>query len=185
MNKRKKNSDWTNEFEVFVDSDLIKVSVQNVAIDFPEIDLPDFDSIAIVIHEATQNVRSVRPPAPPMTVGNKNYNYEYNTAVPKKKGRTDVNLDSLMQIKNKQNNKIRIEKNDKIESDSQDNSIQFFYNDSLILMQNEELKKEMDKLRRELQQFRYDLTKPGEIDSGQSKKSRQQVKPVDLDEIEI
>ena len=90
-----------------------------------------------------------------------------------------------MQIKNKYNNKIRIENNDKIKSDSQDNSIQFFYNDSLILMQNEELKKEMDKLRRELQQFRYDLTKPGEIDSGQSKKSRQQVKPVDLDEIEI
>jgi hypothetical protein len=185
ISKQRHNSDWTKQFKVFVDSDLIKVSVQNVAIDIPEIDLPNFDSIAIVIHEATQNVRSVRPPAPPMTVGNNSYNYEYNTVTPKKKGRTDVNLDSLMQIKNKQNNKIRIEHNEEIKSDSQDNSIQFFYNDSLILMQNQELKNEMDKLRRELQQFRYDLTKPGEIDSGQSKKSRQQVKPVDLDDIEI
>jgi hypothetical protein len=160
MNKRKKNSDWTNEFEVFVDSDLIKVSVQNVAIDFPEIDLPDFDSIAIVIHEATQNVRSVRPPAPPMTVGNKSYNYEYNTIIPKKKGRTDVNLDSLMHIKNMQNNKNRIEQKERIKSNSEENSIQFFYNDSLILMQNQELKKEMDKLRRELQRFREDFKDP-------------------------
>lgn len=185
ISKQKNNSDWTKQFKVFVDSDLIKVSIQNVAIDIPEIDLPNFDSIAIVIHEATQNVRSVRPPAPPMTVGNKGYNYEYNTVTPKKKGRTDVNLDSLMHIKNMQNDKNRIEQKERMKSNSKENSIQFFYNDSLILMQNQELKNEMDKLRRELQQFRYDLTKPGEIDSGQSKKSRQQVKPVDLDEIEI
>ena len=185
INKQKKNSNWTSEFKVFVDSDLIKVSVQNVTVDIPEIDLPDFDSIAIVIHEATQNVRSVRPPAPPMTVGNKSYNYEYNTVTPKKKGRTDVNLDSLMHIKNMEYDKNRIEQKERMKNNSKDNSIQFFYNDSLILMQNQELKNEMDKLRRELQQFRNDLTKPGEIDSGQSKKNKQQVKPVDLDDIEI
>lgn len=52
-------------------------------------------------------------------------------------------------------------------------------------MQNQELRNEMDKLRRELQQFRNDLTKTGESDSGQSKKSKQQLNPVDLDEIEI
>lgn len=160
ISKQKNNSNWTKQFKVFVDSDLIKVSVQNINVDIPEIDLPNFDSIAIVIQEATQNVRSVRPPAPPMTVGNKSYNYEYNTVMPKKKGRTDVNLDSLMQVKNKQNSKIRIEKNEKIKSDSQDNSIQFFYNDSLIQMQNQELKKEMDKLREELQRFREDFKDP-------------------------
>jgi hypothetical protein len=158
--RKKRNSDWTQQFQVFVDSDLIKVSVQSIEVDIPEINLPNFDSIAIVIHEATQNVRSIRPPAPPMTVGNKSYNYEYNTITPKKKGRADISLDSLMQIKNKRNNKIRIKNNEKIKSDSQDNSIQFFYNDSLILMQNQELKKEMDNLRKELQRFRENFNDP-------------------------
>ncbi len=158
--RKKRNADWTQQFQVFVDTNFIKVSVQNFIVDIPEIDLPNFDSIAIVIHEATQNVRSVRPPAPPMTVGNNSYNYEYNTVAPRKKGRTDVNLDSLMQIKNKQNNKIRIEQNENIKSDSQNNSIQFFYNDSLILMHNQELKKEMDNLRKELQRFRENFKDP-------------------------
>jgi hypothetical protein len=158
--RKKRNSDWTQQFQVFVDTNLIKVSVQSIEIDIPEINLPNFDSIAIVIHEATQNVRSIRPPTPPMTVGNKSHNYEYNTITPRKKGRTDVNLDSLMQIKNKQNNKIRIKNSEKIKSDSQDNSIQFFYNDSLILMQNQELKKEMDNLRKELQRFRENFKDP-------------------------
>lgn len=158
--RKKRNADWTKQFKVFVDSDLIKVSVQSVAVDFPEIDLPNFDSIAIVIHEATQNVRSIRPPAPPMTVGNNNYNYEYNTVTPRKKGRTDVNLDSLMQVKNKQNEKTRVEQKERIKKRSEENNIQFYNGDSLILMQNQELKKEMDKLRKELQRFREDLKDP-------------------------
>ena len=159
-NKKNRNTDWTKQFKVFVDSDLIKVSVQSVAVDIPEIDLPDFDSIAIVIHEATQNVRNVRPPAPPMTVGNKSYNYEYNTVTPRKKGRTVINLDSLMQINNKQNEKIRVEQKERIKKESKENNIQFYSGDSLILMQNQELKKEMDKLRKELQRFREDFKDP-------------------------
>ena len=59
------------------------------------------------------------------------------------------------------------------------------FNDSLMLKQNEELKKEMDNLKKELQKFRQDFTKPNESDSGQSKKSKQKVNPVDTDEIEI
>jgi len=159
-NKQKKNSGWTNQFEVFVDSDIIKVSVQSIAIDIPEIDLPNFDSIAIIIHEATQNIKSVRPPSSPMTVGNKSYNYEYNNVTPKNKRKSEVNLDSLMQIKNMQNDKNRTQQKDRIKSETRENSIQFFYNDSLILMQNQELKKEMDKLRKELQRFREDFKEP-------------------------
>jgi hypothetical protein len=160
INKQKKNSGWTNQFEVFVDSNLIKVSVQSIAIDIPEIDLPNFDSIAIIIHEATQNVRSVRPPAPPMTVGNKGYNYEYNTVTPKRKGRTDVNLDSLMQINNMQNDKNRVKQKERMKSNSKENDAQFYYNDSLILLQNNELKKEMDNLRKELKRFRENFQDP-------------------------
>lgn len=170
INKQKKNSGWTNQFEVFVDSNLIKVSVHSIAIDIPKIDLPNFDSIAIIIHEATQNVRSVRPPAPPMTVSNKGYNYEYNTVTPKRKGRTDVNLDSLMQINNMQNDKNRMKQKERMESDSNENNIQFFYNDSLILMQNQELKNEMDKLRKELKRFRENFQDPQQKNNDTIKK---------------
>ena len=55
--KNKKNSDKSNKFEVTIDRDFIKVNVQSFGIDIPEIDLPDFDSIAIVINEATKNIR--------------------------------------------------------------------------------------------------------------------------------
>jgi hypothetical protein len=160
FNKQKKSSDWEKQFSVFVDTNLIKVSVQNVVMNFPDIELPNFDSIAIVIHEATQNVRTIRPPSPPMTVGSRDYNFDYKSSIPNKKGRTDVNLDSLMHIKNLENDKIRIEQNEKLKRDASANRLQPLYSDSLILMQNKELKKEMDKLRRELQKFREDFQDP-------------------------
>ncbi|HRQ52607.1 MAG TPA: hypothetical protein PL018_00005 [Ignavibacteriaceae bacterium] len=185
VNKQKKNSNWEKQFEVFVDTNLIKVSVQNVAMDFPEINFPNFDSIANIIHEATQNIRTVRPPSPPMTVGTKEYNYEFNTVAPKKKYGTDVNLDSLMHVKNLKNDKNRIEQNERMKKDSSKNDVQFFNNDSLILLQNRELKKEMDKLRKELQKFREDFTNPNESDSGQSKKKKQNINPEGIDGIEI
>lgn len=176
--KNKKNSDWTEQFKVFVDTNIIKVSVQNFAVNIPKIDLPNFDSIAIVIQEATQNIRSVRPPSPPVTVGSKNYNYDYRKVSPKNKRKTEVNLDSLMHIQN-----LQIDKSD---SDVTNNkNVNPYFKDSVIILQNNELKKEMDNLRQELQKFRNDLTKPNESDSGRSKKSKQKMNPVDTNEIEI
>lgn len=169
VSKQKKNLNWTKQFEVSVDSNLIKVSIQNFVVDIPEMDLPNFDSIAIVIHEATQNIQSVRPPSPPMTVGNNSYNYEYKTG-PKKKAKTDINLDSLMNIKNIENNRIRIEQKESKKKGSKENSLQFFYGDSLIIMQNQELKKEMDKLRKELQKFREDFQDPQQRNNDTIKK---------------
>jgi hypothetical protein len=160
IHKDKINSNWEKQFSVFVDTNFIKVSVQNIVMDLPDFDLPDFDSIAIVIHEATQNFNTVRPPSPPMTVGSRDYNYDYKTFTPNKKGRTDVNLDSLMHIKNLENDKIRIEQHERLKKDADDNSVYFFNQDSLILMQNKELKNEMNKLRKELQKFREDLKDP-------------------------
>ena len=65
-----------------------------------------------------------------------------------------------MQINNKQNEKIRVEQKERIKKESKENNIQFYSGDSLILMQNQELKKEMDKLRKELQRFREDFKDP-------------------------
>jgi len=83
------------------------------------------------------------------------------------------------------NDKNRIEQNERMKKDSSENDVQFFNNDSLILLQNRELKKEMDKLRQELQKFREDFTIPNESDSGQSKKKKQNINPEGIDGIEI
>ena len=174
FDKHKKHSDKSNQFEVFVDRDFIKVNVQSFGVDIPEIDLPDFDSIAIIINEATKNIHVVRPTAPPVTVGKKSFNYNYNTLKPRKSKNTDVNLDSLMHEKNIKVDSKRSEQKKRFENQSTESGSSYYFNDSLIILQNQDLKKEMDKLRRELEQFRNDFKVPQkDDDSLRSKKSKQ------------
>jgi|WetSurMetagenome_2_1015567.scaffolds.fasta_scaffold75699_2 hypothetical protein len=185
FDKHKKHIDRSNQFEVTVDRDFIKVNVQSFGVDIPEIDLPDFDSIAIIINEATKNINVVHPPAPPVTVGKKNFNYNYNTVKPKKNRSSDVNLDSLMHEKNIEVDSKRSEQQKRFKDQSPETSSGYYFNDSLIILQNQDLKKEMDKLRRELEQFRKDLTIPQKDDSLKSKKSIQKIKATGVKVIEI
>jgi len=184
FNKHKRNSDKPNQFEVVIDRDFIKVNVQSFGVDIPEIDLPDFDSIAIIINEATKNINIIHPPAP-VTVGKKNFNYNYNTVSPKKNKNRDVNLDSLMHEKNIEVDSKRSEQKKRFEDEPTEGSSGYYFNDSLIILQNQDLKNEMDKLRKELQQFRRDLTVPQKDDSLQSKKSIQKNKATGVKVIEI
>lgn len=155
-----KKSDWTNQFKVFVDTNIIKVRLENLAIDVPDIDLPDFDSIEIVFNEAAKNLQRVHPPVPPVTVGSKNYKFDYNVVKPKQKKSNDFNLDSLMKV----NQKKSIQKSKKSKTEIKINpnkeSIESLNQDSLIILHNMELKKEMDELKRELQKFRNELKSP-------------------------
>ncbi|HCY76317.1 MAG TPA: hypothetical protein DHV28_10380 [Ignavibacteriales bacterium] len=176
--RKNKNSDWTKQFKVFVDTNLIKVSVQNLAVDLPELNLPNFDSIATVIHEATQNIPFVNPPSPPVTVGKKRNNYEFNVITPKKKAKIEVNLDSLMHMNNLQNEKIRSEQKNRIQDESDEGQSEVYYTDSLIIHQNKELKKEMDNLRKELRKFREDF-------KGQSPKNNDSIKKDSASDVEI
>jgi hypothetical protein len=178
----KKNIDKSKRYEISVNKDQIKVNVQGFAVNIPELDFPDFDSIAIIINEATKNIHSVTPPSPPVLVGKNNYNYNFNTVKPNNNKNGEVSLDSLMHQRNTEN---ELKNNElKKKSQSQTKTSPGFV-DSLMLKQNEELKREMDKLRRELQQFRNDLSRPNESDSGQSKKSKQNLNPDDRNDIEI
>lgn len=183
--KNKKSSDKSNKFEVTIDKDFIKVNVQSFGIDNPEIDWPDFDSIAIVINEATKNLNIVRPPAPPVTVSKKSYNYNFNTVKPKRNKNSDVNLDSLMHQKNIELDIKRSEQKERIKGQSTESSSGNYFNDSLIILQNQDLKNEMDKLRKELEQFRKDIIVPQKDDSLQSKKSIQKNKTTGVKVIEI
>jgi len=151
FNDRKRSSSLSHQFKVFTDSNFVKVTVQNFDIpdiNIQDIEMPDFDSIAIIINEATKNVTSVRPPSPPMPFNNKSFKFEYKTGNPKKGKKIEFNLDSLMNLK-------------KIDIDSLNNSINQnyynFLNDSLMIFQNNALKKEMDNLRKELKRFRQQM----------------------------
>jgi hypothetical protein len=181
----KRNLDKSKRYEISVNKDQIKVNVQGFVVDIPELNFPDFDSIAIIINEATRNHYSVYPPSPPVTVGKNNYNYNYNSVKPRRNKNSGVSLDSLMHQKNIENDLKNSNQKKQLQKQSTKTNSGFNFNDSLMLHQNQELKKEMDNLRKELQQFRNDLTKPSESDSVQSKKSKQRVNPVDIDEIEI
>lgn len=177
----KRNTDKSKRYEISVNKDQIKVNVQDFAINIPEIDFPDFDSIAIIINEATKNIYPVIPPSGSVVVGKNNYNYNFNSVKPRNK-KGEVSLDSVMHQRNTENELKNNEQKKKYQNQVKTGPD---FNDSLMLKQNEELKKEMDNLKKELQKFRQDFTKPNESDSGQSKKSKQKVNPVDVDEIEI
>jgi len=155
-----RKSNWTNQFKVFIDTNIIKVRVENFAVDIPDIDLPDFDSIAIVLHEATKNLQRVYPPVPPVTVGSKDYKYDYNYVKPKRNKTRDLDLDSLMKINQKKSIQKSKKSNTEIKADSEKESIRSFYRDSLIILHNQELKREMDELKRELQKFRNEMKSP-------------------------
>ena len=68
-------------------------------INIQNIEMPDFDSIAIIINEATKNVTGVRPPTSPIPFDNKSLRFEYKTGNPKKDKKIDLILDSLMNLK--------------------------------------------------------------------------------------
>lgn len=180
LENHKKSKEKSKQFEIHIDKNQIKVNVQNFAVNFPDIDLPDFDSIAFVIDEATKNLNVVIPPNAPTVVGKNNYNYNYNIVKPRQNKKGGVSLDSLMHERNIENelknNEIKKKSNTKTSSG---------LIDSIMLQQNEELKREMENLKKELQQFRNDLSQPKQDEPGQSKKSKQNINNVDVDEIEI
>jgi hypothetical protein len=83
-------------------------------------------------------------------------------------------------------NSKRSEQKKRFENQSTESGSSYYFNDSLIILQNQDLKKEMDKLRRELEQFRNDFKIPQrDDDSLRSKKSIQKSNGDDIKAIEI
>ncbi len=173
----KKNFDKLKRYEIFINKDQIKVNMPDIAVGFPEINLPDFDSIAIVIDEATKNLNVVLPPNVPTVVGKNNYNYNYNIVKPRQNKKGGVSLDSLMHRRNTENELKSNEIKKKSQTQSKINSGLI---DSIMLKQNEELKREMDNLKKELQQFRNDLSEPKRDKPKQSQDSIKNINNFDV-----
>lgn len=144
-------------FRIFVHNNGVQVHLEKF--DVPEIELPNFDSIASIISEATRNfsVVNVGPPAPPEVPVSKNFQYkrEYNY-IPKNH---EVNVDSVIEENNKRielNNKKRKSNTTNFYKDSSSKEIKVMV-DSLFIKQNEELRRQIEQLRKEIEKFRQDM----------------------------
>ncbi|MDX9710894.1 MAG: hypothetical protein RBT56_00035 [Ignavibacteriaceae bacterium] len=178
----KKNIDKTKRYEIFIDKNQIKVNMPEIAVNIPKINLPDFDSIAAIIEEATRNMNVIVPPNVPVVVGKNNYNFNYKTDKPVLNKNTEVNLDSLMQ-QNNTGNELKNSKQNKLRQNKLKNNSDAKLNDSLLMHQNEDLKREMDNLKKELQKFRNEFSPQKQDEPGESKKSNQNLHNSDVKEI--
>lgn len=153
----------TKQFKVLADSNYVKVTLKEFAVPEIKIDennFPDFDSIAAIISEATKNVRIFTPSAPPIPFVKKDFDSKsFPNPKSKMKTRSDVNLDSLLNISNSVSDSLRNKyfKNWQQFNDSLGKKFNIYSTDSLLINQNKELKKEMDILRKELQRFREEM----------------------------
>ena len=161
--KVKKTSKQTQQFKVFTDSGIVKVTIQNFNvpdINIEDFKMPDFDSIAMVIvNEATKNLETVTTTLPQIPFVNKNFKIEVNAGKSKKSNKIEINLDSLMNLRNTLTDSLHLEQLKRLENldDSLNKNFNYYPTDSLIILQNNELKKEMDNLRKELQKFREEM----------------------------
>ncbi|MFZ2324956.1 MAG: hypothetical protein WAV89_14835 [Ignavibacteriaceae bacterium] len=189
FNKGKKSSKQSQQFRVFVDSNFVKVTIQNFNIpdiNIEDLKIPDLDNLASIIDEATRNVTVVRPNLPQIPFNNKGY-FETNTGKVKINRRIEVNLDSLMNLRNTIADSIRSEQLKEFENynDSLSRNYNYFQNDSLIKLQNDELKKEMDNLRRELKEFREQMKNYDNNGDNKNQNNFREIKNIDIQIMEI
>jgi hypothetical protein len=159
---KNRNDKYSQQFKVITDSDFVKVTIQNLNIpdiDFENMKFPNFDSLASIISEATRNIQIVIPPIPPLPNDAKSFNFDIKSGKTKKKRKIEINLDSLMNLKNSIVDSIKSEQFKEFENfnDSLMKNFNLYLNDSLMFHQNKELKREMDELRKEIQKFREQM----------------------------
>ena len=156
----KKDSSWTKEFSVHFDSDNFKVILPDVIFRKLDIQLPNMDSLNIIIEEALKQVHDFSEKS------NGKHKSKFKVEVhssdsskfdgfefkyPKMDStimQRFLNLDSLK--------KFNFEQFD-IFGDSSSSGFNFFFNDSLFFNQNEELRKQMNELKEEMRRFRQEM----------------------------
>lgn len=170
-------------FKVFVHDNGVQVHLQEI--DIPEVDLPNFDSIASIISEATRNftVVSINSPNLPEVPERRNFVIKKESSFNTSLRNREVNIDSVIEENNKRieiNNKKRQSSN-KIYNDSSANEVKAIV-DSLIIKQNEELKRQIEQLRKEIEKFRQDLQN---LNNRQKIKEYEEIIKLLEDQIEI
>lgn len=146
-----------DNFRIFVHNNGVQVHLEKFEV--PDAELPDFDSIASIITQATRNFTLVnigQPSFPEIPASN---NFQFKREVKYSPRNKEVNVDSIIQENNRRietNYKKRQSNNTRIYNDSSSKEIKVLV-DSLIIRQNEELREQIEQLRKEIEKFRQDM----------------------------
>ncbi len=150
---------WGKGFKVFIDSNIVRVHISKL--DIPDIHLPDFDSISAQVEEAMKNI-------PPIIIdipgekGAKSYSFKYEYGDSSKHPvRIQIpNVDSILKS-------IGVFNGDSLMFNGKDNhfvpdslaSMFKMFDDSLMIFDKGEFKKEMKQLQKEMEKMREEMKK--------------------------
>jgi hypothetical protein len=151
--KLKKDHALNKNFKIFIDSNLCRVELGNIPI--PHIQLPNFDSIAGQIEQATKNLRNFSFSIPNFNEKGhyKEFNFKFEQGDSTHSFSVPIpNVDSLINL--------GLHKNLFAPGDT--TAFKFFMNDSLIdkkefHKQMDKIQKEMDRMRKEMENLRKNL----------------------------
>lgn len=155
------NGAWhNNEFRVNFDSNSIRVQLSRIQI--PQINMPNFDSVAKEIEEATKHLDNLTISIPRGTRIEKRFDfrvspgdsvhvYEFKMNFP--------NVDSLLKYDAKHPDSLFLLNGNPytLKGDSLSSAFKYFMNDSLLFKQNAELKKQMKEFQKEINNFRKEM----------------------------
>ena len=150
--KMKHDTALRNNFKIFVDSNQCRVELGNIHI--PDIELPNFDSIAAQIDRATKNFQSFSFSIPRFD-GKNQFKFRYRKGDSTHSFDIPIpNMDSL----------INLHKNFFFSPGDSASAFRFFQNDSLINQkefrkQMQKIQKEMEKMREEMNNLKKDIKK--------------------------
>lgn len=183
------------DFKVYVDGNSFRVQLDKMEI--PKVELPNFDSIAANIEEATKHFKSFTFSVPnvdvSVTAGDKDKNKKGRqpTEIRVKAPGSDIrvvipDVDSIMKYHQLNNDSLKnIFKNFNYNSpdvnfDSLMSGFKFFLNDSLIILDSEEFKREMRNLKKELNQFRFEMREMQKDLGRDSLRVKPKKKPIEI-----
>ncbi|MGB8319304.1 MAG: hypothetical protein WCE54_14320 [Ignavibacteriaceae bacterium] len=141
--KLKHDTSFNKNFKIFVDSNMCRIELGNLHI--PHIELPDFDSIAAQIDNATKNFRNFAFSIPQLD-GKNHFRFKFREGDSTHSFDFKIpNVDSL----------IGLHRNFFYSPGDSTAAFRFFKNDSLI--NQKEFRKQMQKLQKEIEKMREEM----------------------------
>ncbi len=162
LKRLEKDSSWAKDFTVHIDANKFKVNIPNIVIRKFDVQMPNMDSINIIIQDALKNVEKFSIKIPDHKSITREFKIEMQNGDSLKIEEFNFNenmIDSIMknQFPNLDSSHGFNFDPFKFFSDSTSGGLNYFFNDSSMFDMNEDLKKQMQELREELRKFREEM----------------------------
>jgi hypothetical protein len=162
LKRFERDSSWAEEFSVQIDADKFKVSIPKFIMPGIDIPLPPIDSINALVNDAIKRAEIYVHKIP----GEKSREHKIKVEV-RSGDSTKINnfnfnrifIDSLMNDQFRSLDSLKRLDFDSFHffNDSSSSGFNFFLNDSIMLNQNEELRRQMNELKEEMRKFREEI----------------------------